>query len=981
MVRWRRVDGLHCAIIPVLAIAVSANDETQLDKRLQHEIRSALNREKLTSNLQALIRLDERRDLQIQRRTVTLRLPTLKQHAQDIGEISSITDRKQKPILPDIAHSLNIRSLEPAYENTETVLRLLEKLQAQKPRSILLVGKSGVGKTAAFSELVRLRSSLGLPFTQFWETSGARIVAGMSGFGMWEERCMRMAQEASQTRSVLHLGNLAELAGVGQSTASETSIAEFLRSYLERGDFVAVCECTSEQYTLLERDQPHVIGAFDKLEVPEPEWTVVRKILQQSADFEFNRRRAQLSVEALEEIVRLHRRYGGYSANPGRPLRFLKNLLRDSSRTSGVIVDSNRVLEAFTRETGLPRAILDDQVAMIPADVQRWFEQRVIGQAGAVQSIVETLSRVKARLTRPGRPIASLLFVGPTGVGKTEMAKALAEFLFSDRGRMTRFDMSEYSDPIAVRRLIGGLNGSEGLLTSRVREQPFSVLLLDECEKADASAFDLFLQILGEARLTDAAGRVADFTNTVIILTSNLGAQGFLRGSIGFTESEREDAEHHFTEEARKYFRPELFNRIDDIIPFSTLDEDAVARIARKEFDSICRRDGFFNRSLSLDLSETVTAELIRRVKNSPYGARPLKREIEREILAPLAAALPAAPSTHTVARIEVEENRFAVQLAAGPERQARPAATTLERTQLYELVNLRRHAQGLHRSMKPVQDEIDQLEIARRKATTAKGAWISPELRERLAELPRLTRLVRSIEEQLAILLELERDLIPEMLDPELKLTTGRLKSLQDKLLELADALIVFRIADPNRILLAVSGSSRIWWTEFAELYLKAFARLQVNKYLLQEKPDPDKPGESIWQQLPLEQVSQFPQIGEEKYKRGILLDFQAPMIALRLAGERGWHTIREGSNTKSVFIDASFRTPETYRPPSETETAEITSQAPKVRRFDKSKRVVDDHMAGKLSWADESPVAMLLKALQKTLEIRREKVFHPGT
>src|SRR5262249_19244380 len=163
----------------------------------------------------------------------------------------------------------------------------------------------------------------------------------------------------------------------------------------------------------------------------------------------------------------------------------------------------------------------------------------------------------------------SLLFIGPTGVGKTELAKSLAEYFFGDRNRLTRFDMSEFASAGAVERLVGGAFGKEGLLTAKVREQPFSVLLFDEFEKAHDSFFDLLLQMLGEGRLTDAAGRLGDFSNAIVVMTSNLGAEAYGRGTFGLTKgSGYPDPQAHFTDEVRAFLRPELFNRIDRIVPF-----------------------------------------------------------------------------------------------------------------------------------------------------------------------------------------------------------------------------------------------------------------------------------------------------------------------------------------------------------------------------------------------------------------------------
>ena len=342
---------------------------------------------------------------------------------------------------------------------------------------------------------------------------------------------------------------------------------------------------------------------------------------------------------ALATLDRLHRRYATYSVYPGRPLRFLTNLIHDHPAGDEAPTAPRRS-PGPSRETGLPRVLLDDATPLDLDAARRWFAARVIGQDEAVDLVVDLLATVKAGLARPGKPIASLMFIGPTGVGKTEFAKALAAFLFGDGRRLARFDMSEYADPISVLRLIGGATGrGEGLLTARVREQPFSVLLLDEFEKADPSFFDLLLQVLGEGRLTDVAGRLADFRNAVVIMTSNLGAKGYRRGRSGFARGtrDRDQARAHFIREVQAMVRPELFNRIDRIVPFASLDEATARGIVDRQIGLIARRDGFRSGLVRMSIAPEVPAALARRGHDPTYGARPLKRAIERELLAPLA--------------------------------------------------------------------------------------------------------------------------------------------------------------------------------------------------------------------------------------------------------------------------------------------------------------------------------------------------------
>ena len=652
-IRWQQSRDVFIVYLPSLGIEVLANKEEELPQLVEDQVRLALFRLKATRSLKTMVQQARCKSMELEAVAVEHFAETPKQQTQ----AEQKPDSDDGKVLIKIGNLISGLTMPQAYDREESVRQLSEALTGLIARSVLLVGASGVGKTSILKELVRRSTELGLGAWKFWATSGSRLVSGMTGFGMWQERLELLRKEMVKEHVILHVGSLLELMEVGRSECQTQGIASFLRPAIARGEILVVAECTPEQLSLIERQDVALLRAFLQIPVHEPPQEKRLNILTQVARAGWTTTAELYSSAAIEEIERLHRRFATYSAFPARPVRFLQNLRRDvaarklaptgseagAASNSEFLISQADVTQAFSRETGLPMWLLDDSVRLDLNAAEEWFAARVIGQPESVALIINLLATLKAQLNRDHRPLASFLFIGPTGVGKTEMARTLAEYLFGSAGagdsRMIRIDMSEYADPMAVQRLIGGTTEAEGVLTARVREQPFAVVLLDEFEKAHHSLFDLLLQILGEGRLTDAAGRVADFRNCVVIMTSNLGAATYARGSVGFglSESEVRHSRDHFEKAVKEVVRPELFNRIDRIVPFSPLGRATARKVVERQLELIRQRDGLKYRRVTFQVSNEVIDYLLEHGFEPRYGARSLKRVMERDLLAPMA--------------------------------------------------------------------------------------------------------------------------------------------------------------------------------------------------------------------------------------------------------------------------------------------------------------------------------------------------------
>ena len=299
-------------------------------------------------------------------------------------------------------------------------------------------------------------------------------------------------------------------------------------------------------------------------------------------------------------------------------------------------VTSEEIAEIVSKWTGVPvsKMLEGEQEKLL--DMEGRLGQRVIGQEEALGAVSNAVRRARAGLQDPSRPIGSFLFLGPTGVGKTETARALAEFLFDDEQAMVRIDMSEFMEKHAVSRLVGAPPGyvgydQGGALTEAVRRRPYSVVLFDEIEKAHPDVFNVFLQILDDGRLTDGQGRTVDFTNTVLIMTSNLGSEHIV--SLG--ADDEEEMRRRVMDALRGHFKPEFLNRVDDVVIFHALREEQIGFILGIQLRQLQKR--LEDRRLALELTDAAREFLAKRGYDPQYGARPLKRLIQREVQDPLA--------------------------------------------------------------------------------------------------------------------------------------------------------------------------------------------------------------------------------------------------------------------------------------------------------------------------------------------------------
>ncbi len=557
----------------------------------------------------------------------------------------------------DITHLAIRGRLSPIVGREREMDLVAQVLLRKNKNNPVLLGEAGVGKTAVVEGFAqRLVGPAGpepLRNRRIVELSVGALVAGTKFRGEFEERILGIAREVAENPEIiLFLDEIHTLVGAGATSRDALDASNILKPALARGELRCIGASTLAEYRRHVEPDPALERRFERILVDEPSPAEAVAILEHLRPYLEAHHEVEITPQALKTAVDLTARHVLDRQLPDKALDALdqscaRKRLRRYTEAAGalrqkapIVVLDRDVASTVAQWTGIPLEKVSGEAARSLLNLEDELKVRVFGQNPAVRAVARTVLTAKAGLAEPERPLGVFFFTGPTGVGKTHLAKSLAEILFGDSKRLVRLDMSEYMEAHSVSTLIGAPPGyvgheREGVLISALRTHPHSIVLFDEVEKAHPRIFDLFLQIFDEGRLAGTHGKSADFTQSVIILTSNIDPRPERTPVVGFETAAAETASDA-RDALLKQMRPELVNRIDEVVSFNPLDPAALRRIVDRYVAGI--EDLLAARELTLELDDAVYGRLIELGTSRQYGARELRRAVDVHLRQPLAA-------------------------------------------------------------------------------------------------------------------------------------------------------------------------------------------------------------------------------------------------------------------------------------------------------------------------------------------------------
>lgn len=547
-------------------------------------------------------------------------------------------------------------TLRPVFGRDEEIRQMIQILSRPDRHNILLVGEPGVGKTALVEALaLHLVTQPSLPGNLekaiIVELDLNALLSGTTLHGQLEERIQKLIDFLRQNpRVIAFVDEIHTITRAGQHPSS-IPLADTLKPLLARGDIRMIGATTPYEYRRDLADHAAFLRRFHVIRIPEPGPALLLDILSSLKHDLEDRYGLAIPEDVLRYAIELSDRYIHDRFYPDKAIDLLEHALGRASLQEGARTSLSRqdLEEALSHQYHIPLDLLRPEEREILKNLEARLKAHIIGQDEAVETVARTIRRARVGLRETRKPFASFLFVGPTGVGKTELAKALAHTLFGDEKALQIFNMAEYSHPeAALQKLLGAAQGYRdaekgGLLTEAVRRRPYSVLLFDEIEKADPQVYDLFLSILDEGRILDGQGRIADFSHSIIIFTSNAGGSLPKVSRMGFAGDDNPDERFAaYREQVERNlqatFRPEFLARLDHRIIFRPLGEKELTRIADTALRAV--KDQLAAKGISLSYDETVPAWLVQKLPSLDYGARPLKRLVQDFVETPLADIL-----------------------------------------------------------------------------------------------------------------------------------------------------------------------------------------------------------------------------------------------------------------------------------------------------------------------------------------------------
>jgi ATP-dependent Clp protease ATP-binding subunit ClpC len=627
------------------------------------------------------------------------------------GSSSASGSAKEKSLLEQLSTDLTELAeqgdLDPVIGRQTEIERVIQILARRTKNNPALIGEPGVGKTAIVEGLAQRIIDGHVPIDlrnkRLVRLDVGSLVAGTMYRGQFEERLKKVIDEIKSTETVLFIDELHMLVGAG-SAGSSMDAANILKPALARGELQCIGATTLDEYRKHIESDSALERRFQPVFVGEPSQEETLEILRGIRPRYEEHHGLRITDEALSAAARLATRYVpdrflpdkaidlvDEAASRVRVFRVLhpelhaekqlergvtilgraeranllspvsdiesdyalnEDLAFDTEAEAGLIVTAEDIAEIVAMWTGVPVTSIAEEESLRLLRMEDTLHERIVGQEEAIRTLARSVRRARAGLKDPRRPIGSFIFLGPTGVGKTELAKALAQFMFGSEEALLQFDMSEFMERHTISRLVGappGYVGYEeaGQLTEAIRRRPYSVICFDEIEKAHPEAFNMLLQIMEEGKLTDAKGRKVDFRNAIIILTSNIGSSDISRESmLGFASArQQEGSANEYREmksklmrELKRLFRPEFLNRVDEVVVFHELDRANIESIVDIQIKLLNER--LAEQSTSMTLTDAARELLVNEGFDPQFGARPLKRAIQRLIEDPLAEKL-----------------------------------------------------------------------------------------------------------------------------------------------------------------------------------------------------------------------------------------------------------------------------------------------------------------------------------------------------